>query len=334
MRSYSKGASVLGFKECCGAPRAPSTSGQAQSTRGAAHEINRTRDVYLRAHSRVLKSAGAVVFCLVFAACKTAQLHPAGPWRALSWTAGVDDHRRSGRCVWRTTRTGASRSTFPVDEGWMKYEYTRRPPQAIGGAVMVSIQVITTGEVLFNPLREPSNTCRTPATVRPFIWAHSNGLGEGDRWWSSGPAYQLARGSATLTIQLTPDQWAAGGGGGGAGSPPLSAFTAALWGVRRPRGGGGGGVLLPGHGINARGRRDSSSGLPDPGSLPSRTRPRLLDLSRDCSRSVAGPAPAANGPKLRIQLWSARSRQTFSVMRRPPGDSSMACDGCHSRDRT
>ena len=49
----------------------------------------------------------------------------------------------------------------------------------------------------------------------------------------------------------------------------------------------------------------------------------------------SGATTRANGPKLRIQLRSARSRQTSSVTARPPAAvSSICCDACHSRART
>ncbi len=142
---------------------------------------------------------------------------------------------------------------FPVDAGSMNYLYNTRPPASIGGAVSVSLQVTTTGEAVFNYMTEPFNTCQTPATVRPFIWANRNGSGDSDRWWPSTASYTLAEGSAVLSIPLTPDKWSNVAGKSGSADRTMSAaFTGATGNVSSLGLTFGGGCFF-GHGVNVRG---------------------------------------------------------------------------------
>src|SRR5205823_1700016 len=93
---------------------------------------------------------------------------------------------------------------FPAS-GSINYLYHVRPPEVISGTVSVSLQVMTTGAVVFNYMTAPDNTCATPASVRPFVWSNRNGDGEFERWWSSSTSYPLAAGIATLVVPLVPD---------------------------------------------------------------------------------------------------------------------------------
>src|SRR5262245_20451139 len=56
---------------------------------------------------------------------------------------------------------------FPAN-GSINYVYTVQPPTVISGTVSVSLEITTSGPVLFNYMTEPSNTCHTPSSVRPF----------------------------------------------------------------------------------------------------------------------------------------------------------------------
>lgn len=97
---------------------------------------------------------------------------------------------------------------FP-STGSIKYLYDRRPPSSLLGAthLLVALTVETTGTPVFRYDTEPSNTCVTPAKVRPFLWANHNGGGEFDRWWSNPVTYTLAAGSAVLDVPLSPESW-------------------------------------------------------------------------------------------------------------------------------
>jgi hypothetical protein len=57
---------------------------------------------------------------------------------------------------------------------------------SVGGkSLTVTLQVSTTGTPTFNYQTEPSNTCNTPATVRPIIVRKRDRGGEYYRWWSN-----------------------------------------------------------------------------------------------------------------------------------------------------
>lgn len=200
--------------------------------------------------------ASLLLLVLAGASCtrESSTATASAPWTALALDAGdwtvVSDPDSLGL---ENDEHGRLVFDFPVDAGSMKYLYYRRPPQAIGGAVMLSLQVVTPAPVVFIYRTEPSNTCERPATVRPFIWARSNGTGEGDRWWSNEAAYPLAAGSATLTVPLTPDQWSnVSGKLGTTDGATRAAFDAALRDVSSLGLTFGGGCFF-GHGVNTHG---------------------------------------------------------------------------------
>src|SRR5262249_31181950 len=84
----------------------------------------------------------------------------------------------------RNDAAGALVFDFP-DSGSINYLYNLHPSCAIAGTLSLSLQITTAGSVLFNYTTDPANTCATPASVRPFIWANRNGDGDFDRWWSN-----------------------------------------------------------------------------------------------------------------------------------------------------
>jgi hypothetical protein len=194
--------------------------------------------------------------CLIAVSCANGPVTPieASPANALSlqanvWTTISDpsDFRLEN------DQNGSLAFDFPADPGSMNYLYNTRPPRSIGGVMIVSLRVTTTGAVLFNYMTEPFNTCQTPAHVRPFVWANANASGDNDRWWSNPASYQLAAGSATLTVPLTPGRWSNVNGTFGTSSPAaLAAFTAALRNVSSLGLTFGGGCFF-GHGINVKG---------------------------------------------------------------------------------
>src|SRR5262249_21172492 len=122
---------------------------------------------------------------------------------------------------------------FPAS-GSINYLYYSSPPSAIARSVSVEYRITTSGPVLFNYRLEPSNTCATPATVRPFFWAHDNGDGEFDRWWSNPVAHVLAAGSRTMNVPLLPDRWSSVFGKmGNADTAALEGFRSAAQSVSR-----------------------------------------------------------------------------------------------------
>ena len=156
--------------------------------------------------------------------------------------------------------SGALYFDFPVvtnfvpgtNQGSINYLYNIRPPKGILGAssLSVSVEVQTTGAPAFNYALEPGNTCVTPATARPFIWAYNNDYGEFNRWWSNPTAFTLADGSQTMTIPLTPDRWSSVlGKFGNYDAASLAGFSAALQNVSSLGLTFGGGCFF-GHGVN------------------------------------------------------------------------------------
>jgi hypothetical protein len=147
---------------------------------------------------------------------------------------------------------GNLRFEFPVT-GSINYLYNVGPPKAIAGRLSVSIQITTSGPVMFNFMTEPSNTCATAASVRPFFWAHGNSQDEFDRWWSNPMALTLAAGSKTFRVPLTSENWSSVFGKfGNASAAAQAGFKSALENVSRLGLTFGGGCFF-GHGVNVRG---------------------------------------------------------------------------------
>jgi hypothetical protein len=143
---------------------------------------------------------------------------------------------------------------FPAS-GSMNYLYNVHPPQRIGGTLSVSLQVTTDGPVVFNYMTEAINTCATPASVRPFIWAYRNSPAEFDRWWSNPTGYTLAAGTTTLSIPLSADRWSSVFGKfGNADAAAQAGFASAIRNVSSLGLTFGGGCFF-GHGVYVQGGR-------------------------------------------------------------------------------
>lgn len=141
---------------------------------------------------------------------------------------------------------------FP-SSGSMHYLYTPSALQTLRGTIVVSLQVATTGPVLFNSLDPQSGTCTIPPSVRPFFWANNNGFGPYDRWWSNPRAYALAAGTTTISVPLEAQNWSSVNGRyGNADSETKFSFDRALLNVTRIGLTFGGGCSF-GHGINVQG---------------------------------------------------------------------------------
>lgn len=142
--------------------------------------------------------------------------------------------------------------TFP-STGSINYIYSIAPPSQINGSVIASMQVSGSGPVVFDYMTEPFNTCKTPSTVRPFIWSNRGGYGEFDRWWSNPTSFELAFGSATVTVPLTPERWSSVYGKfGNADAATEAAFARALRNVSQLGLTFGGGCFY-GHGVRVKG---------------------------------------------------------------------------------
>jgi hypothetical protein len=138
---------------------------------------------------------------------------------------------------------------FP-GEGSMHYLFTPSPLTIVRGTLSISLRVTTSGPVVFNSLDQSS--CGIPPSVRPLIWANSNGSGNNDRWWSNPRAFALAAGTATITVPLTAESWSnVNGKYGNADTETRYAFEKALTTVSRFGVTFGGGCSF-GHGVNVR----------------------------------------------------------------------------------
>ncbi|PYR38992.1 MAG: hypothetical protein DMF89_27010 [Acidobacteria bacterium] len=168
--------------------------------------------------------------------------------QAAAWSTISD----SPRVALGNDRAGQLVFDFPT-RGGINYLYNTSPPNTIAGSVSVSLEIATTGPVYFNFMTEPSNTCSTPSSVRPFFWSHENGEGEFDRWWSNPIAYVLAAGSRTLSIPISPDRWSSVFGKmGNADAAATVGFNRATGSVSRLGLTFGGGCFF-GHGVFVQG---------------------------------------------------------------------------------
>src|ERR1035438_9007181 len=116
----------------------------------------------------------------------------------------------------------------------------------------MTIRISTTGAPNFRYDSNPDNTCSFPAHVRPyFAVSQSNPeYNSTGRWWSNPVAYQLAAGTVTLTIPLTPDSWSdVDGQFGNLNATTLNRFAATKAAVQEIGMTFGGGCFF-GHGVS------------------------------------------------------------------------------------
>ena len=152
----------------------------------------------------------------------------------------------------QNTVSGELTFAFP-SEGSIDYIYSISAPTQISGSVTATMLVTGSAPVVFDYMTEPFNTCTVPSSVRPFIWANRTGFGEFDRWWSKSTAYELAFGSSTLTVPLTPDRWSSVyGKSGNTDATTEAAFARALQNVSQLGLTFGGGCFY-GHGVRVKG---------------------------------------------------------------------------------
>ena len=122
------------------------------------------------------------------------------------------------------------------------------------GHLTATFKVATTGVPTFKYMFEPSNTCAHAAHVR--LWFARAGWrsgGEYHRWWANRIAYQLAPGSVTLNVPLTPNHWSSVFGKPGTyQSDSRDGFQAAMQNVAEVGLVFGGGCFF-GHGVNVSG---------------------------------------------------------------------------------
>jgi len=137
--------------------------------------------------------------------------------------------------------------------GSMHYLFTPSTLSTLRGTLMVTLQVATTGPVLFESLDPQNATCTIPSSVRPFFWSNDNGNGAYDRWWSNPRAHTLAQGTGTISVPLLAENWSSVNGRfGNADAETRFNFDKALLNVTRLGLTFGGGCSF-GHGIRISG---------------------------------------------------------------------------------
>lgn len=193
-----------------------------------------------------------LMLTLIAAACSKGPTAPTGPPTAL--TVSLNS------AAWQTIsdpQPFALRNEGPAlvfdfpSAGSMHYLFTPSTLAALRGTLVVTLQVVTTGTVSFDPLDTAS--CNLPPSARPFFWANDNGNGSFDRWWSNPRAYALAPGGATISVPLQPEHWSSVDGKfGNADAETRFGFERALLNVTRLGLTFGGGCSF-GHGIRVSG---------------------------------------------------------------------------------
>ena len=148
-----------------------------------------------------------LLFCVVSAAAAAATSIPltASLWRL---------EHVSGNITHPVLSDGALTFAFPQypNGDWVNYfdvQYGNKIDISNSGYLTMTIRITTTGAPTFRYDSNPDNTCSAPAHVRPyFAVSESNPeYNSTGRWWSNPIAYELAAGTVTLTIPLTPESW-------------------------------------------------------------------------------------------------------------------------------
>ena len=190
-----------------------------------------------------------VAFSVVFAIAATITI-PLTPslWRL---------EHVSGNITHPALVNGALSFDFPQypNGDWVNYldvQYGNKVDISSSGYLNMTISVTTTGTPTFRYDSNPDNTCIVPAHVRPyFAVSQSNSeYNTTGRWWSNPVAYQLAAGSITLSIPLTPQSWSdVNGEFGNLNATTLSRFAATKAAVQEIGMTFGGGCFF-GHGVS------------------------------------------------------------------------------------
>lgn len=87
--------------------------------------------------------------------------------------------------------------------------YLNTASGALTGASFITMTlrvVATSGTPVFMYDSQKINTCPRPAHARPYFEIANDASNFG-RWWSNPVAFELAPGTITVTVPLTPDKW-------------------------------------------------------------------------------------------------------------------------------
>lgn len=141
---------------------------------------------------------------------------------------------------------------FPGARGSAHY-LTTPYTAPLNGSLLLSIQITSDIEPVFGYFFGPDNPCVNPAHVRLYFEHYMKppltiADGQDDwRWWSNPAAIQLAPGTATLSVPLSPELWSDVYGMFGDDDPQGFSDTVAHPGAVGMTFGGG---CFFGHGVN------------------------------------------------------------------------------------
>jgi hypothetical protein len=195
---------------------------------------------------------GALLLIVLAVACAPSPTEPSPTPLTISLQSSAWETISDPRPYPLSNQGAALAFDFPTS-GSMHYLFTPSPLAALRGTLVVSLTVTASGPVVFNSLDPQSAQCALPTSVRPFLWANSNGEGSYDRWWSNPRSFTLAAGSATISVPLSAEAWSSVNGQyGNANTSVKFNFDKALLNVSRLGLTFGGGCSF-GHGVNVRG---------------------------------------------------------------------------------
>jgi hypothetical protein len=78
--------------------------------------------------------------------------------------------------------------------------WTSHVPSSISGALVVKLNVTTTGTPVFHFY----GTGGIPPSARAQVWAHQGNTADNSRWWAHDVYYTLGPGTVTMTIPIDP----------------------------------------------------------------------------------------------------------------------------------
>lgn len=163
---------------------------------------------------------------------------------ARQWTEGLSPTF----VTFRNDASGAVYFDVPGAGQAVNYAFAPAPVPTVAGTLHLRFRIETLGgQPVFQSVPEAGNTCSTPPSVRPFIFANRNDWsGEFSRWWATSEFIVLAPGTFTLDVPLVPDRWTSVYGRTGVDAP--REFSQALTTVSSLGVSFGGGCFY-GHGV-------------------------------------------------------------------------------------
>ena len=83
----------------------------------------------------------------------------------------------------------------------MNYLTTTHVPSSIVGALVITVNVQTTGAPVFHFFSSGG----IPPSVRGFVWAHQGNSATNSRWWADDVYYDFSQGAGTMTMAIPID---------------------------------------------------------------------------------------------------------------------------------